>query len=185
MLLFSFPNISSGSHLDRSGFRDLPQNDDAALVIWTHFLPLLVHLDHRRSWKSSGQTSTPASHRQTEYMTTPAPKVSNISRLTSQDVKDQIHVRGECLDALHARYSPNGNKLVAVHLGHQVQVLREVFPKGQRSKENIVGKRLSETENKSHGLFLNSPGEVKLQLLLQRLTQVLRRDCWLLRLGFH
>ena len=127
-----FTNISSGSHLDRRGFRDLPQNDNTALVIWTHFLSLLVHLDHRRSWKQSGQTSL-TSHRRVRWNTfyaTPSPNVCYIAhRLTSQDVQDEIHVRGECLYALHAGYGPNGNKLVAVHLGHQVQVLREVFPK--------------------------------------------------------
>lgn len=38
--------------------------------------------------------------------------------LTSQDVQDEVHVGGEHLDALHAGYSPDRDKLVAVHLGH-------------------------------------------------------------------
>ena len=37
-------------YLNRCGFRDLPQDDNAPLVIWTHFLPFLVHLYHRRGW---------------------------------------------------------------------------------------------------------------------------------------
>lgn len=37
-------------YLNRSGFRYLPQNDNAPLVIRTHFLPFLIHLYHRRGW---------------------------------------------------------------------------------------------------------------------------------------
>lgn len=49
------------------------------------------------------------------------------SPLTSQHVQDEVHVSGEDLDALHAGNSPNGDKLVTVHLGHQVQILWEVL----------------------------------------------------------
>lgn len=35
-------------YLNRCGFRDLPQDDNAPLVIGTHFLTLLIHLYHRR-----------------------------------------------------------------------------------------------------------------------------------------
>lgn len=54
--------------------------------------------------------------------------------LTSQHIQDEVHVSGEDLDALHAGYSPNRDKLVAVHLGHQVQILREVFSESQNDK---------------------------------------------------
>ena len=49
--------------------------------------------------------------------------------LTSQHIQDEVHISGENFDALHAGYSPNGDELVTVHLGHQVQILREVFSK--------------------------------------------------------
>lgn len=38
--------------------------------------------------------------------------------LTSQHVQDEVHVGGEHLDALHAGYRPDWDKLVTVHLGH-------------------------------------------------------------------
>lgn len=37
-------------YLNGCGFRDLPQDDNAPLVIWTHFFTLLIHLYHRRGW---------------------------------------------------------------------------------------------------------------------------------------
>lgn len=54
--------------------------------------------------------------------------------LTSQHIQDEVHVRGEDFNALHAGYSPNGDKLVTVHLGHQVQILGEVFSESQNDK---------------------------------------------------
>lgn len=54
--------------------------------------------------------------------------------LTSQHIQDEVHVSGEDLDALHAGYSPYRNKLVTVHLGHQVQILWEVFSELQNNK---------------------------------------------------
>lgn len=61
--------------------------------------------------------------------------VSTESRwLTSQHVQDEVQVSGEDLDALHAGDGPNGNKLVAVHLRHQVQILGEVFSEDGREK---------------------------------------------------
>lgn len=55
-------------------------------------------------------------------------------QLTSQHIQDEVHVSGEDLNALHAGYSPNRDKLVTVHLGHQVQILREVFSESQNEK---------------------------------------------------
>lgn len=43
--------------------------------------------------------------------------------LTSQHIQDEVHVSGENLNTLHAGYRPDGDKLVTVHLGHQVQIL--------------------------------------------------------------
>lgn len=54
--------------------------------------------------------------------------------LTSQHIQDEFHVRGEDFNALHAGYGPNRDKLVAVHLGHQVQILGEVFSESQNDK---------------------------------------------------
>lgn len=54
--------------------------------------------------------------------------------LTSQHIQDEVHVSGEDLNALHAGYSPNRDKLVTVHLGHQVQILGEVFSESQNDK---------------------------------------------------
>lgn len=45
------------------------------------------------------------------------------SLLTFQHIQDKVHVSGEDLDALHAGNGPNRDKLVTVHLGHQVQIL--------------------------------------------------------------
>lgn len=43
-----FQCVLSNIHLYRCGFRDFSQDDNAPLVIRTHFLPFLVHLYHRR-----------------------------------------------------------------------------------------------------------------------------------------
>lgn len=59
-------------------------------------------------------------------------------KLTSQHVQDEVQVSGEDLDALHAGDGPYGDKLVTIHLGHQVQILREVFPEDGR-EENTSG----------------------------------------------
>lgn len=53
-------------------------------------------------------------------------------RLTSQHIQDEIHVSSEDLDALHTGYGPNRDKLITVHLGHQVQILGEVLSESQR-----------------------------------------------------
>lgn len=115
-------------YLNRCGFRDFPQDDNAPLVIWTHFLPFLVHLYHRRGWgKFRVIKSRPHLKCMQIFLTH---HILNF-QLTSQHIQDELHVGGEDLDALHAGYSPNWDKLVAVHLGHQVQILREVFSEWQ------------------------------------------------------
>lgn len=43
---------------------------------------------------------------------------------TSQDIQDEVHVSCEDLDSFHAGNSPNGDKLVTVHLRYQVKILR-------------------------------------------------------------
>lgn len=47
---------------------------------------------------------------------------------TSEYVQNEIHVCGKSFDVLHGGNGPDGNKLITVHLGYQVQVLRKVLP---------------------------------------------------------
>ena len=46
---------------------------------------------------------------------------------TFKNIQNDLHVGREHLDVLHTGQSPDGNKLIAVHLRHQVQVLAEVL----------------------------------------------------------
>lgn len=57
--------------------------------------------------------------------------------LTSQHVQDEVQVSGEDLDALHTGNGPNGHKLIAVHLRHQVQIFGEVFSEYGREKDKL------------------------------------------------
>lgn len=113
-------------YLNRRGFRDLPQDDDAPLVIRTNFLPLLIHLYHRRGCREFKALKSRPMHMQFAWA-----YIILKSQLTSQHIQDEVHVSGEDLDALHAGYGPNRDKLVTVHLWHQVQILREVLSETQ------------------------------------------------------
>lgn len=109
-------------------------------------------------------------------MTITAAHSSLAAPLTSQHVQDEVHVRGEDLDALHAGYGPDGDELVAVHLGHQVQILGEVFSAAQKQQirdETAPSKLYSQHAVRT--VFL-PPGEVELQLFLQGLSEVLGGD---------
>lgn len=50
------------------------------------------------------------------------------SRLTLQNVGDEVQVCADTLDLVEAGQSLDGNILVAVHLRNEVQVVAEVFP---------------------------------------------------------
>lgn len=48
--------------------------------------------------------------------------------LTSKHIQNKVHVSGQNFYALHAGYGPDRDKLVTVHLWHEVQVLGQIFP---------------------------------------------------------
>lgn len=96
--------------------------------------------------------------------------------LTSQHIQNEVHVGGEDLNALHTGNSPNRDKLIAIHLGHQVQILWEVLSGSQKKNQTVKRRPISKfcTKNRCSSCFL--PGEIKLELFLQRLSQILRGD---------
>lgn len=89
--------------------------------------------------------------------------------LTSKHIQNKVHVSGQDLYALHTGYGPDGDKLVAVHLWHEVQVLGQVFPEiTERQKWmgwHYVSLNLEKILFKSRAW----PGKAELQLLLERL----------------
>lgn len=49
------------------------------------------------------------------------------ARLTSQNFKNKVHISCQLLDTFHVGNRPYGNKLIAIHLRHQVQILRKIL----------------------------------------------------------
>lgn len=75
------------------------------------------HIDHRSRQENTNRFGTRV------HGSTKVAKITNKTKvkfLTSEYVQDELHVSSEGLDALHAGYGPYGDKLVTVHLGHQV-----------------------------------------------------------------
>ena len=54
--------------------------------------------------------------------------------LTFKHIQNKVHVSSQDLYALHACYGPDGDKLVTVHLRHEVQVLGQIFPVASNNK---------------------------------------------------
>lgn len=65
----------------------------------------------------------------------------NSSKSTSQYIQNEVHVSGEGFDVLHASNGPDGNKLITVHLGYQVQVLREVLSANTQNPNIVLKKK--------------------------------------------
>lgn len=62
--------------------------------------------------------------------------------LTSQNVHNQLYVRAELLDVVEIGHRHYWHILVAVHLGDEVHVTGQVFPKdSQREKREEQGNR--------------------------------------------
>lgn len=74
------------------------------------------------------------------------------SRLTLQNVGDEVQVCADILDLVEAGQSLDGNVLVAVHLRNEVQVVAEVFPVEGQTRTCVCGKSDINT-NKTKQLY--------------------------------
>lgn len=116
------------SHLHRCALRNLPEDDDAALVIGPNLLPSLIHLDHGRLCRVRGVNRVNRRH----FKLTTGRSGSPVR--TFQHLHNQGQVRGQEFHPLHVGNGPDGNELITVHLRDEVQVLGQVLSAAQRSK---------------------------------------------------